>query len=116
MVCPTFLRGYDLYAIWLKEINPPKNAEPIEWMLLSNLEVKTVDQAIERINWYRCRWQIEVFHKILKSGCTIEKCRLETAERLIRYITVMSVIALAYPLDDAHQPPTTQCPRYAHLG
>lgn len=34
-----------------------------------------------------------MFHKILKSGFSIEACRLSTAERLIRYITLMSIIA-----------------------
>ena len=49
--------------------------------------------ALEKVRWYCLRWRIEVFHKILKSGCCIETCRLGTAKRLIRYITLMSVIA-----------------------
>ena len=48
---------------------------------------------MERVQWYRCRWHIEVFHMVLKSGCKVEDCRLGTAERLIRYLTLCSVIA-----------------------
>lgn len=85
----------DVSAVWLREINPPtgKGVEPVEWMLLTNVKVDSYQDALERINWYAQRWQIEVFHKILKSGCTVEKCRLETAERLICYITLMAIIA-----------------------
>jgi hypothetical protein len=30
-------------------------------------------RGIETINWYAMRWKIEVFHKVLKSGCKAEK-------------------------------------------
>ena len=52
--------------------------------------VKDADQAVK---WYCGRWQIETFHKILKSGCTVEDCRLQNAERPQNYIAMMSVIA-----------------------
>jgi hypothetical protein len=35
----------------------------------------------------------ESLHNILKSGIKIEECRIGTADRLIRYLTLMSVIA-----------------------
>ncbi len=49
--------------------------------------------ATERIGWYCLRPQIESWHKILKSGCTVEDCRLEEAERLKPYVTLMGIIA-----------------------
>jgi Transposase Tn5 dimerisation domain len=36
---------------------------------------------------------MEEFHKTLKSGCTVEDCRLQTAERLKRHLALFSVIA-----------------------
>ena len=39
------------------------------------------------------RWLIEVWHKVLKSGCRIEARQLETAERLERCLTLYSIIA-----------------------
>ncbi|ABV75122.1 transposase Tn5 [Rickettsia akari str. Hartford] len=39
------------------------------------------------------RWRIEIFHKILKSGLKVEECRLQTVDRLIHFLTIMSVIA-----------------------
>ena len=39
------------------------------------------------------RWRIEIFQKNLKSGFKVEEYRLGTADRLIRFLTIMSVIA-----------------------
>ncbi len=83
-----------LNAILVREDNPPADVdEPIEWLLLTNTPVESFDDAVLVIGWYGCRWQIELFHKIIKSGCTVEDCRLETADRLQNYIALMSVIA-----------------------
>jgi hypothetical protein len=82
-----------LQAIYIVERHPPLGENPLEWMLLTNLPVETAREALEKVQWYCLRWKIEVFHKILKSGLRVEECRLQTAERLIRYLTVMSIIA-----------------------
>ena len=82
-----------LYAVYAVEINPPAGEEKVEWMLLSNVPVSSFAEAIEKIDWYKCRWLIETFHKVLKSGCTVEECRLQTEKRLSRYITLMSIVA-----------------------
>lgn len=82
-----------LHAIYLRERNDASPAAPIEWMLLTNIPIHTFDDALEKIKWYCLRWRIEIFHKILKSGLKVEACRLETKERLIRYLTVMSIVA-----------------------
>jgi hypothetical protein len=88
-----WLEPLTVWAIWLHEETAPARAKPIEWLLLTNIAVQTWQDAIERIGWYCVRPQIEQFHKILKSGCTVEDCRLEDAERLKPYLTLMSVVA-----------------------
>ncbi|CAK0766826.1 hypothetical protein CCP4SC76_4610004 [Gammaproteobacteria bacterium] len=60
-------------ALLATEVNPPADEPPLDWLLLTNLLVETPEQAIEKFQWYLCRWQIEVFFKILKSGCRIEE-------------------------------------------
>jgi len=82
-----------LSAIYVRETAPPADEPPIEWMLLTNLPIKNFDQAYEKVRWYCLRWRIEMYHKVLKSGFRIEHCRLGDAQRLIRYVTVMSIIA-----------------------
>lgn len=63
-------------AILCTEPNPPTGVDAIEWLLITDLTVLTFEEACEKIQWYTCRWQIEIFFKILKSGCTIEKLQL----------------------------------------
>lgn len=88
------LPAVTLNAVFIREDNPPDNVEePIEWLLLTNCPVACLADAVQIVKWYRCRWQIEVFHKVLKSGCVIEECRLQTAERLYPFIALKSVIA-----------------------
>ncbi len=62
-------------------------------MLLTNIPIFTFTDAIEKISWYCVRWRIETFHKILKSGFKVENCRLETADRLTRYLATISIVA-----------------------
>jgi len=80
-------------AVLVQEVNPPADGTPLEWLLLTTAPVQTFADAVERVQWYRWRWQIEVYHKVLKSGCRVEHCRLDTATRLMRYLTVASIIA-----------------------
>ena len=82
-----------MYAIHALEQFPPEGETPIEWILLTNIPVTTLDEAKEKIHWYSMRWRIEMFFKILKSGFKVESCRLGDSKRLIRYLTVMSIIA-----------------------
>lgn len=81
------------WVVHVVEPRPPSGYEPLSWTLLTNIEVSSVDEAIEKIAWYRRRWSIEEFHKVLKSGCAVEDCRLQTAERLSRYLALFCVIA-----------------------
>src|ERR1700744_3775979 len=71
-----------LWAVQAKEEQPPPGQKAIVWRLLTSLPVNDAAEAVEKVQWYCQRWQIEVFHKVLKSGCKIEHRQLETALRL----------------------------------
>ena len=53
----------------------------------------SVEDARERVQWDACRWGIEVWHRILKSGGHLEARQLATDERLERCLTLYSVMA-----------------------
>jgi len=89
----THLADLPMYAVYAYEVDPPVDEEPVEWMLLTNLPVTTFAEACEKVAWYCLRWRIEMYFKVLKSGFNVEDCRLATADRLTRYLTVMSVVA-----------------------
>jgi Transposase DNA-binding/Transposase Tn5 dimerisation domain len=84
-----------LWAVTVTEEPRPANPdiEPLDWRLLTTCPVLTREQALERIAWYTCRWMIEVWHKVMKSGCRLEARQLETAERLRRCLALYSVVA-----------------------
>jgi hypothetical protein len=87
------LPDIQMYAIYVSEKHPPEGEDAVEWMLISNQPVTTFDEACERIRWYSFRWRIEMYFKVLKSGFRVEACRLGTADRLICYLTLMSIVA-----------------------
>jgi len=82
-----------VWAILATEATPPPKGEAIEWLLLTTVPTSSVDDAIERVHWYTCRWTIEVWHRVLKTGCRIESRQLETVERLAVALTLYSIIA-----------------------
>ena len=82
-----------LWAVQGCEVEPPAEAEPIEWLLFTTGAVETVDDAIERVQWYSGRWGIAVWHRILKSGCHLEARQCQKAERLRRALALYSVLA-----------------------
>ena len=87
------LAAVPLWAVWVVEEQAPVGTEPIEWLLLTTCPVRTAADAEERVAWYACRWGIEVWHKVVKSGCRIEARQLATAARLERCLAVYRVIA-----------------------
>lgn len=82
-----------VWAVWALETSPPAGVAAIEWLVLTTVPIHTTADALERLAWYAARWGIEVWHKVLKSGCQIEARQLETADRLTRCLTLYSVIA-----------------------
>ena len=55
--------------------------------------VASLADAVERTQCYACRWGIEVFHRILKSGCQIEDRQLDTADRLEAGLAIDAAVA-----------------------
>ncbi len=87
------LHPVTLQVVWVTEERPPAGVEAIAWVLLTSVPVQSAAAALEVVDWYCCRWGIEIWHKALNSGCAIERRQLETAARLQRCLTLFSVIA-----------------------
>jgi hypothetical protein len=87
------LAEVEITAILATECEPPPGEDAVDWLLLTNLPVTTPEQALEKLSWYLCRWQIEIFFRILKSGCRIEELQLQTLERLQPALAFYMIIA-----------------------
>jgi len=83
------------WVIRIWEPCPPAGVEePLEWILLCSVPSTTLEELKERRDWYCCRWMVEVFHNIEKSGCGEEERRFETADRLETCLALLSVVAV----------------------
>lgn len=82
-----------LNVISALEDNPNPEVKPIQWLLLTTLEVNSFEQAVRYIRWYTYRWLIERYHYVLKSGCRIEQLQLKTAERIKKALATYSIVA-----------------------
>ncbi len=77
------LPALSVWAVYAREVDYPANVkEPIDWMLLTTVKTETFKDACQRLSWYGRRWGIEVYHRIIKSGCRIEDRRLDDIDSL----------------------------------
>jgi hypothetical protein len=83
------------WVIRVWEANPPSDCtEPLDWFLVCSVPTQSLEELKERRDWYCCRWLVEVYHDIEKNGCSEEKRRLATAERLEPCLAVLAVVAV----------------------
>lgn len=83
----------DIWVVHALEESPPANTKPVEWFLLTTMEIGSAQDAEQCLRRYSLRWRIEDWHRVLKSGCRIEDMAHDTAERLRRAIAIKLVIA-----------------------
>jgi hypothetical protein len=88
------VRDITLGVIEVKENEIPEGRERLRWVLLTNLELNTKEDALKIIDYYRMRWQIESYFKVLKDGCChVEHSCLRSFEKLDKYTMCFSIIA-----------------------
>ena len=98
-----------VYAVYATELEPPESDAPICWMLLTSEEVTSVEMAQTILRWYTYRWRVEEYHKVLKSGCQVERYRLaaEGMKTLLGFlcVTAVELLRLTYLERTAPQRP-----------
>ena len=80
-------------CIVAKETEPAPGDKPVEWRLLTNLPVENLEQAASMLDWYRARWEIEMFFHVLKNGCRIEALQLGCIEKIERALVLYMMVA-----------------------
>ena len=83
-----------------RETGAPQGQKAVEWRLLTNRVVATLEEAAQLIDWYRCRWEIETLFHVLKNGCRVEALQLGQIKKLELALAIYLVVAwrLAYLL------------------
>ncbi len=82
-----------VYAVYATEVDCPEGETPVEWMLLTTEVIADMQMASTILRWYSYRWRVEEYHKILKSGCQVERYRLAAAgmKALVGFLSVIAV-------------------------
>ena len=75
------------------ESNKPKDRDRIRWTFLTNLPVNKKSDVLKLLDWYKQRWKIESYFKIMKSGLKVEESRLRASDRLSRLIAICCILA-----------------------
>lgn len=89
--------GDESLPVWIVrvwEANTPAGEEPLEWLLLTNHPVASLESALLVKTWYEWRWTIEELHKAMKTGCGIESLNFHHVDRLQPAIGILSILAL----------------------
>lgn len=81
-----------IHVVLVREIHPPANEAPVEWILLTSLPIDTAEQVSTVLDYYCVRWMIEIVFRTLKSGCRVEKRRFEHVDRLLPCLAVYLII------------------------
>lgn len=105
------LPAVSFWAVLAEEIDPPAGEAPVCWLLLTSLEVTTLEAARRVVALYLRRWDIEVFHRVLKTGCRVEQIQLKDQRAVRNCLTLYLVIAwrLLYLTHLGRQCPTWPC-------
>jgi hypothetical protein len=82
-----------LNAVIVREVNPPDDDVPVEWILLTSLPIENSEYIALIIQYYCVRWMIEVFFRTLKSGCRVEERRFEHIDRMLPCLAVYLIVA-----------------------
>lgn len=84
----------EVEAIYAREVDPPKDVEPVDWMVLTSEKPERFEDACKVLGYYQKRWVIEEWHRCLKEGCGLEESQVEQVENLKRLAAVLSIVAV----------------------
>jgi len=87
-------KDQQVWVIHVKEIQPPRECTPLEWVLLTNVPTEGFEQACVRIDWYAKRPVVEEYHKAMKTGCGVEEQQFTTLKALQVTLGLLSVVAV----------------------
>lgn len=106
----------EVTCIIAREIDAPPGVKPVEWRLLSNREAPTLADVIELIDWYRARWEIEMFFNVLKNACHIEALQLSSTNRLEKALVLFMIVSwrIAYLMRSGRVCPTLDATLFFH--
>jgi len=84
-----------LSLVDVREVDPQAGTEPLHWRLLTTHPVENVEQAWRIVEWYKRRWLIEQFFRVLKThGFKLEDSQIASADRLLKLVAIAAKAAI----------------------
>jgi Transposase DDE domain len=84
-----------LTLVDVREPKPQAGTEPLHWRLLTTHPVASVQDAWRIVEWYKRRWLIEQFFRVLKTqGLRLEDSQIATADRLLKLVAIAAKAAV----------------------
>ncbi len=80
-------------VVLVEEINGPHDGTDVSWLLITSLPIDSVQEILRVIDYYVTRWSIEIYFRILKTGCKVEEIQLETIDRVKKCLAFYKIIA-----------------------
>ncbi len=71
----------------------PEEEKTVMWIFITSLPINNFEEVSKVIKYYLCRWEIETFFKVLKSGCKIEERQLQSTDRMKSLISVFLILS-----------------------
>lgn len=105
----------DLWLIETREVSiPPVEEKAAQWWLWTTLPAQTMTQIQWVLQIYRARWRVEDYHRVLKTGCKVERMRLLDGEALMKVIAMQAWVGtqILRLRDAANDKPEQDCEQY----
>ncbi len=80
-------------VVLVQEINGPGDGTDVSWLLITSLPIGSVKDILRVIDYYAARWAVEVYFRVLKTGCRVEEIQLETMHRVKNCLAFYRIIA-----------------------
>ena len=88
-------KSLPLAVVDVREINTEADVEPLHWRLLTSHDVAGIEDAWRIVQWYKQRWIIEQFFRVLKTqGLKLEDSQIGTADRLLKLVAIAAKAAV----------------------
>jgi len=97
-------RPLAMNAVWVREHgrgpmlrsrSGKSRTRRLDWLLLTNHPVDTIEDVRKVVFGYTQRWRIEDFHRTWKrGGCHVEDTQLRSQEHVIKWATILAAVAV----------------------
>jgi hypothetical protein len=80
-------------VVLAEEVGGPQDGTDVSWLLITTLPIATLEDVLLCLKYYLARWVIEIYFRVLKTGCRVEEILLETKARLENCLALYNIIA-----------------------